>query len=106
MARKEAKKETPEDEIKHRDKVCVLFYAAWCGFSQSFLPVFEKYEKSNPKECMRVIVDDEPKLCEKYSIEYYPTVILFKKGKVYKRLDAEPGVGLSRTQLKELTKEP
>jgi thioredoxin-related protein len=71
-----------------------------------FLPVFKEYERTKPAECMQVIVDDEEELCDKYSIEYYPTVILFKKGKVYKRLDAEPGVGLSRTQLKELTKEP
>jgi hypothetical protein len=28
---------------------------------------------------------------------------MFKKGKVHKRLDAEPHVGLSKKQLKDLT---
>jgi hypothetical protein len=28
---------------------------------------------------------------------------MFKKGKVQKRLDAEPGVGLNKKQLKELS---
>jgi hypothetical protein len=28
---------------------------------------------------------------------------MFKKEKVHKRLDAEPGIGLNRKQLKELT---
>jgi hypothetical protein len=28
---------------------------------------------------------------------------MFKKGKAYKRLDAEPGVGLNKKKLKELT---
>jgi hypothetical protein len=28
---------------------------------------------------------------------------MFKKGKVHKRLDAEPGVGLNKKQLKELS---
>ena len=36
------------------------------------------------------------------TIEYYPTVLLFKKGEVEKRLDATPGVGLTKKQLKEL----
>jgi hypothetical protein len=55
---------------------------------------------------MSVIVDDRPDLCEEYAIEYYPTVLLLRKGKVYKRLDAEPGVGLTKKQLTELTKNP
>ena len=67
------------------------------------MPIFEEYSKSNLKECTSVIVDEEPEVCEKYAIEYYPTVILFKKGKVHKRLDAKPGVGLNKKQLKDLT---
>jgi thiol-disulfide isomerase/thioredoxin len=94
------------DEIEGKGKAFVLFYATWCPFSQSFLPVFEEYARSNPQECMSVIVDDRPDLCEKYSIEYYPTVLFFKKGKIHKRLDAEPGVGLNKMQLAELIKKP
>ena len=93
-------------EIENKDRAFVLFYATWCPFSQVFLPVFEEYARRNPKECMRVIVDDRPDLCEEYAIDYYPTVLLFKKGKVHKRLDAEPGVGLSKKQLSELTENP
>jgi len=73
-------KKNLNDKIKHRDKTIVLFYASWCPFSRRFLPI-----------------------CEEYSIEYYPTVILFRKGKVHKRLDAQPGIGLNKEQLKELT---
>ena len=96
-------KSTVNNEIKSKDQATVLFYASWCPFSQRFLPIFEEYSKSNPKECISVIVDEEPEVCEEYAIEYYPTVIMFKKGKVYKRLDAEPGIGLNKKQLKELT---
>ena len=93
-------------EIENKDRAFVLFYATWCPFSQRFLPVFEEYARGNPQECMSVVVDDRPDLCEEYAIEYYPTVLLFKKGKVHKRLDAEPGVGLTKKQLSELTKNP
>jgi thiol-disulfide isomerase/thioredoxin len=92
-----------QDEIKGKEKAFVLFYATWCPFSQRFLPIFEEYAKSNPQQCLGIIADDKPDVCEEYSIEYYPTVILFKKGKVQKRLDAEPGIGLNKKQLKDLT---
>jgi len=91
------------EKIENKEKAFVLFYATWCPFSQRFLPIFEEYSKSHPKECLNVIVDEEPDVCEEYAIEYYPTVIMFKKGKVHKRLDAEPGVGLNKKQLKDLT---
>jgi thiol-disulfide isomerase/thioredoxin len=98
-----ARKDTINDEIDQKDRAFVLFYATWCPFSQRFLPIFKEYAKGNPKECMSVAVDDRPDVCEEYSIEYYPTVILFKKGKVYGRLDAEPGVGLDKKQFKAFT---
>jgi thiol-disulfide isomerase/thioredoxin len=89
--------------VEDKDKAFVLFYATWCPFSLRFLPIFEEYSKSNPKECLSVIVDEEPDVLEEYAIEYYPTVIMFKKGKVHKRLDAEPGVGLNKKQFRALT---
>jgi thiol-disulfide isomerase/thioredoxin len=95
---------SPKREIENKDRAFVLFYATWCPFSQRFLPVFEEYARDNPKECISVIVDDRPDLCEEYRIEYYPTVLLLKKGKVHKRLDAEPAVGLTKKQLIEFTK--
>jgi thiol-disulfide isomerase/thioredoxin len=92
-----------QEEIKNKDEAYVLFYATWCPFSQWFLPIFEEYSKNNPKECLSVVVDEEPDVCDEYAVEYYPTVIMFKKGKVHKRLDAKPGVGLNKKQLKDFT---
>ncbi|MCW3996600.1 MAG: thioredoxin family protein [Candidatus Bathyarchaeota archaeon] len=94
----------PVDKLlESMDRAFVLFYASWCYFSQQFLPIFQHYAKLHPDECLSVIIDDKPELCEKYSIDYYPTVLLFEKGKVIKRLDATPGGGLTEQQLKELT---
>jgi len=92
-----------DDELKSKEKAFVLFYASWCPHSQRFLPIFQEYAKSNPQECLSIVIDDKPDLCEKYAIEYYPTVLLFKKGQVEKRLDATPGLGLTKKQLKDLT---
>jgi len=100
-----AKKSDLSDRVKRKEKAYVLFYANWCPFSQRFLPVFHEYAKKNPEECLSIIVDEDPEVCEEYAIEYYPTVIMFKKGRVHKRLDAEPGVGLDKRQLEDLTEE-
>ena len=100
-----AKKIDLSDQVKGKEKAYVLFYATWCPFSQRFLPIFQEYAKKNPEECLSIIVDEDPEVCEEYAIDYYPTVIVFKKGRVHKRLDAEPGVGLDKRQLKDLTEE-
>jgi thioredoxin 1 len=96
-------KSTFHEKIENKERAFVLFYATWCPFSQRFLQIFEEYSKNNPNECLSVIVDEEPDVCEEYAIEYYPTVILFKKGKIHNRLDAELGIGLSKKQLKDFT---
>jgi len=93
------------DQLRQKDKAIVLFYATWCPFSRRFLPIFEDYARSNPEECMSLIIDDRPDICEEYSIEVYPTVILFKKGIAHRRIDAEPGIGLNEKQLKDLTED-
>ena len=101
MAKKEADTEL-EGQLKGKDKAYVLFYAKWCPFSREFLPAFEEYARTNPKACVSVEISDKPELCDKYAVEYYPTVILFEKGKVKKRLDSKPGAGLNKKQLVEL----
>ena len=99
-------KSSIDDLLKSKEKAIVLFYATWCPHSQRFLPIFQEYAKDNPQQCISVIIDDKPDVCEKYAIEYYPTVLLFKKGEVEKRLDAIPGVGLTKKQLKDLAATP
>jgi thiol-disulfide isomerase/thioredoxin len=99
-------KSNVDDSWKSKEKAFVLFYASWCPHSQRFLPIFEDYAKTNPQECISVVIDDKPDLCEKYEIDYYPTVLLFNKGEVKKRLDATPGLGLTKKQLIELTTNP
>jgi thioredoxin 1 len=98
-----APEEDVEALLQSKPKAYVLFYASWCPHSQRFLPIFKDYAKLNPKECLTVMVDFKQDLCDKYGIDYYPTVLLFEKGRVKKRLDATPGLGLTKEQLVKLT---
>ena len=94
-----------EDALRNKEKVFVLFYASWCPFSRRFLPIFDKYREIIPQSCMRVEIDDKVTLTEKYSVDVVPTVLVFKKGTVTKRLDGEPGAGLNENQFKNLLNE-
>ncbi len=95
-------KEKLNQALQNEGKVLVMFYATWCPFSQRFLPIYVKSAQKSRCSCIRIAVDDLPDLCDKYGIEFYPTVILFESGIVAKRLDATPGAGLSESQLKKL----
>ena len=93
-----------ENAVRGKQKVFVLFYASWCPFSQRFLPIFRKVAEGS-RDCLRVTTDDKASLCEKYSVDTVPTVLVFELGAVTKRLDAEPGVGLNEAKLIKLLAE-
>ncbi len=90
--------------LKVKDKAFVLFYASWCFFSIRFLPIFEQQAKAKDQNFIRIIIDHEESLCEKYSVAVYPTVLFFENGKVSKRLDGISGVGLDERKLTDLIK--
>ncbi len=82
--------------------VFVLFYASWCPFSQAFLPVFEKHAEGRETDFVRVIVDGNEALFDEHAVQVYPTVLFFKDGRVFKRLDGKHLVGLKEKQLADL----
>jgi thioredoxin 1 len=84
---------------RSKDRMAVLFYASWCPFSQQFLPTFEKYSKTKPDRCLQIVTDDKAGLCEEYNVDVVPTVLIFEKGKVIRRLDGVAGMGLTEKQL-------
>lgn len=88
--------------MKTKDELFVLFYASWCPFSQRFLPVYEKFARDREHEYVRILVEKNEHLCDKYSINVYPTVIFFKSGKISKRLDGAYHVGLDEDQMADL----
>jgi len=88
--------------VKSGKDMFALFYATWCPFSMSFLPHFHKHAEGAGRDCVRVTIDEREALFDEYKVEYMPTVLYFKNGKLSKRLDAAPHVGLSEKQLLDL----
>jgi len=89
--------------LRATERVFVLFYASWCPFCRSFLPIFEEYARKNRRDTfLRVRIDDENnRLWEKYDVKVVPTVILFKGEKVQRRLNGVLRVGLTENQFKD-----
>jgi thioredoxin-like negative regulator of GroEL len=93
-----------EAAIQSRDRLMVLFYASWCPFSQAFLPTYRNHAAAGEPCYMRILADDGDPVATKYSIDVFPTVLYFEKGKVIKRLDGVYHRGLSKGQLEDFAR--
>ncbi len=73
------------DGLVKEGKVLVDFYADWCGPCRMLAPILEQIEKENLVPGLKIVkvnVDEEPELAEKYSVMNIPTLYLFKNGSV------------------------
>jgi len=77
--------------------VVVDFWAEWCGPCHAVSPVLERIAEERPDELkvVKVNIDEEQGLAERYGIASIPTMVLFKGGEL-----AATKVGaLSKAQL-------
>jgi thioredoxin 1 len=76
-------------KVLEADKpVLVDFYTTWCGPCKRLAPVIDKLadEYKDRAKFVKVDVDKLRKLAKEYGITSVPTVLIFKDGKVRKRL--------------------
>jgi thioredoxin 1 len=74
---------TFEQEVLSSDKpVIVDFWAEWCGPCHAVSPILDKIaeERAGELTVVKVNIDEEQALAERYGIASIPTIVLFKDG--------------------------
>ena len=66
--------------------VLVDFWAVWCGPCQMQGPVIEEAAEAYPEiKVVKLNVDEQGAVAQKYGVMSIPTLIVFKGGEIYKK---------------------
>ena len=94
--------ETFDTEVLQNSKpVIVDYWAEWCGPCRMVAPVLEEIanEHADKIDVVKLNIDDNPKVAQRYQIMAIPTMSVFHNGEVVKQIvGAKPKAAL----LKEL----
>lgn len=71
-----------ETVLKSKTPVLVDFYADWCTPCKIMLPIMENLSNEFKDKIMilKINIDENPDIAQKYSVMSIPTIILFKDG--------------------------
>jgi thioredoxin 1 len=77
----EATGQTFEQEVtKSEGKVIVDFWAEWCGPCHAVAPVLDRISDEHGLKLVKVNIDNEQELAQRYGVASIPMMIVFENG--------------------------
>ena len=72
------------DVINNEKSVLVDFWAEWCGPCKAIAPILDELaeEFDGTLDVVKLNVDENPSVAQKFGIRSIPTIIIFKNGAV------------------------
>jgi thioredoxin 1 len=93
--------QTFEAEVINSDKAVIVdFWAEWCGPCRAVAPVLDRIAEERAGEVIvvKVNIDEEPGLAQRFGVQSIPTMILFKDGEPAKvTIGAQPKGALEKS---------
>ena len=95
---------TFDEEVKgSSEPVLVDFWAEWCGPCKMIAPILGEIaaEQADNITVAKLNVDENPDLAMRFNVMSIPTLLVFDKGSVAKRLVGAKGKGALLQELQE-----
>lgn len=73
-----------DDIIQSNETVLVDFFATWCGPCKMVPPILSdvKQRLGNQVKIIKIDVDKNPQVSQRFQIQSIPTIMIFKKGEM------------------------
>ena len=83
---KVSEKDFESEVLNSEGKVIVDFYADWCGPCKMMAPIMEKVSEEllGKAKVVKMNIDENMDIAEKYEIMSIPTIMFFEKGQPIK----------------------